>query len=300
MRVVSVLPSATETVFALGHGSDLVGRSSECDYPEAARHLPAVMRPRTWDAHASSAAIDRRVRTARAENESLYVLDIPLLRDLRPDVLLTQDLCGVCSVTGPEVQAACADAGVRPEVVSLTPRNLEEVWSSIETVGRALDDPTAGRTLATNLRSRTRRHRKIANPRVAVMEWLDPPILAGLWVPEMIEAAGATPLGPLSGEPGRRTTWAAVASERPDLVVLSPCSFSVHRTRAEFADTALRYEVARCKGAAFGTYVADEAYFSRPGPRLADGVDLLRHLLDREDWVPPMPVVPLSSAEAPA
>ena len=144
MRVVSVLPSATEIVFALGHGAELVARSAECDYPPEAKRLPVAMRPRTLDAERPSRAIDQRVREARARNESLYDLDSDLLRTVRPDLLLTQSLCGVCSVTEQEVQAACDLAGVRPEVVSLAPTNLAEVWASFTTVARALRDPDAG------------------------------------------------------------------------------------------------------------------------------------------------------------
>jgi iron complex transport system substrate-binding protein len=300
MRVVSVLPSATETVCTLGHGAELVGRSSECDFPIEVQRLPAVMRPRTWDSDAPSAEIDARVRSARARSESLYSLDIPLLRQLRPDLLLTQDLCGVCSVTGPEVQSACESAGVRPEVVSLTPRNLIEVWDTIETVGRAVRDESAGHTLAETLRARSRPVVPASGFRVAVVEWLDPPILAGLWVPEMVRAAGGRYLGPGPGEPGVRTTWADLRSKRPDLLLLSPCSFSVERTRSELACPRLRDEISGFETTSRGGFVADESYFSRPGPRLADGIDLVRHLLDQESWVPPMPVSPLSAGEVPA
>ena len=132
-----------------------------------------------------------------------------------------------------------------------------------------------------------------------MVEWLDPPILAGLWVTEMVEAAGATSLGPRAGEPGIRTSWEAIAAAGPDLVLLSPCSFSIGRTRSELADPRLRSEVTRCRRARFGTFLADEAYFSRPGPRLADGVDLMRHLIRNEAGKPPMPVAPLPG-EAPA
>lgn len=292
MRVVSVLPSATEMVFALGHGPELVGRSSECDFPIFARSLPAVMRPRTWDADAPSEVIDARVRAARDRNESLYTLDIPLLRELRPDLLLTQDLCGVCSVTGPEVQSACAEAGVRPEVVSLTPTTLSEVWDSVETVGRALRDAPSGRSLAGSLRARTASVSGPSGPRVAVVEWLDPPILAGLWVPDMIRAAGAIPIGPGAGEPGIRTTWEEIHARGPDLLVLSPCSFSVERTELELDRPDLRQQLLLGGQPPLGTWVADEAYFSRPGPRLADGVELVRHLISREAWRPPMPARP--------
>ncbi|EQD46871.1 substrate-binding protein of ABC transporter, partial [mine drainage metagenome] len=133
MRVVSVLPSATEIVFALGRGHELVGRSAECDYPAEVRSRPVVMHPRTLDSLAASGEIDARVTAARARGESLYRLDVDRLRELRPDLLLTQDLCGVCSVTGDEVERACRDAGVHPAIVSLTPRRLEEVWASVET-----------------------------------------------------------------------------------------------------------------------------------------------------------------------
>src|SRR5208282_467185 len=196
MRVVSLLPSATEIVFALGHGSELVGRSVDCDFPDAARALPVVMHPRAWDNDAPSSVIDERVRRARSSGESLYELDMERLRELRPDLLLTQDLCGVCSVTEQEVGEACQRAGIHPEVVSLTPRTLEDVWRSVDVVGLALGDPAAGARLSRTLRSRSKRLPSPTRPRVAVVEWLDPPILAGLWTPDVVEAAGGQPVGP--------------------------------------------------------------------------------------------------------
>lgn len=292
MRVVSVLPSATEIVFALGHGDDLVGRSAECDFPAAVLSRPVVMRPRTWDADAPSRVIDARVTATRARGESLYVLDIPEIARLRPDVLLTQDLCGVCSVTGPEVEEACSRAGVRPKIISLTPRGLEEVWASVETVARELRDPDPGSALARTLRARSQPTRRGGStPRVAVVEWLDPPILAGLWVPEMLRAAGGEPVGPQAGEPGARTSWEAIAAEEPDLVILSPCSFSVERTRRELARPEVRRALVELGEPPRGVFLADEAYFSRPGPRLADGIDLVRHLIEGIEWESPMPVL---------
>ncbi len=300
MRVVSVLPSATEIVWALGHGAELVGRSAECDYPEAVRSLPVVMRPRTLDAERPSREIDARVRTARGRLESLYELDLDLLRRLDPDLILTQDLCGVCSVTDAEVAAACAKADVAPRIVSLTPRTLEGVWRSVETIGRALDDADAGRTLAGQLRTRARRSGAIAaRPSVAVIEWLDPPILAGLWTPDIVRSAGGTSPGVRSGRPGIRTDWTTLAGSEWDLAVLSPCSFSVARTRHELESPRLRAEVDRLRPT-LGTFVADEAYFSRPGPRLADGIDLLRHLIDRTRWDAPMPFGPITPGAATA
>jgi iron complex transport system substrate-binding protein len=289
MRVVSVLPSATEIVCALGHGPELVGRSEECDFPSEVKSLPAVMRPRTWDSGRSSREIDDRVQKVRGSGESLYELDVDLLRSLDPDLLLTQDLCTVCSVTDAEVAAACAKADVAPRIVSLTPRTLSDVWLSIEAVGRALDDPERGHAFARELRARCAPPRSPgARPRIAVVEWLDPPILAGLWAPDMIRAAGGSTTGARRGRPGTRTSWTELAELAPDLMILSPCSFSVDRTRRELADPRLARDVARVHPPR-GIFLADEAFFSRPGPRLADGVELLRRLLGGSLGSPPMP-----------
>ncbi|MGB6501470.1 MAG: ABC transporter substrate-binding protein [Thermoplasmata archaeon] len=289
MRVVSVLPSATEIVFALGHGAELVGRSAECDYPVEARTVPVVMHPRAWDQDRPSGEIDARVRSVRSTGASLYTLDVERLRALRPDLILTQDLCGVCSVTDREVEEACAQAGVRPNVVSLTPRRLEDVWRSVATVATALRDPGAGGRLLEGIRNRVLRHSPEATTRVAVVEWLDPPILAGLWTPDIVRSAGASPLGPEPGAIGQRTTWDEIADLRPELLILSPCSFSVDRSRKELADGRIAAGV-RAVAPAMGTFVADEAYFSRPGPRLADGVELVRSLVHGDASAYPMPV----------
>ena len=289
MRIVSLLPSATEIVCALGHGAELVGRSAECDYPPEVRRLDVVMRPRAHDFDAPSAAIDRRVVEARSRSESLYTLDLDRLRALAPDLLLTQDLCGVCSVTDSEVMEACAAVGIRPAIVSLSPRTLPEVWSSVERIGEALGDPVSGRRLASSLRERARGGSS-RGPRVAVVEWLDPPFLAGLWTPEIVEAGGGTPVGPAAGEPGVRTTWPEIAALAPELLILSPCSFPVERTRSELADESLAARVDSVTPFR-GTFLADEAYFSRPGPRLTNGVDLVRRLLRRTPGTSAMPVV---------
>lgn len=292
MRIVSLLPSATEIVVALGHAPELVGRSAECDFPPAIRHREVVMRPRVQDFERSSAEIDERVRGARQREESLYTMDVEALRRLQPELILTQDLCGVCSVTGDEVRSACEEAGVHPRVVSLTPRRLAEVWESVRVVADALGDRRAGDVLASHLEHRARSRPELSgSPRVCVVEWLDPPILAGLWVPEMVMAAGGEPLGPKPGEPGERTTWSAIGESKPDLVVLSPCSFSVDRTRREIDHGGLDPSLSALDPRR-GLWLADEAYFSRPGPRLADGIDLLRARLWDEPYTPPMPARP--------
>jgi len=292
MRIISVLPSATEIVHALGHGSELVGRSSECDYPDEVRKLPVVMRPRTLDSDRPSREIDARVRRARGRNESLYELDLGLLRTLNPDLLLTQNLCSVCSVTEEEATSACARAGVEPRVVSLAPTNLADVWNSVETVGAALENPDEGSRLADTLRARTRPDSSSGRS-VAIVEWLDPPILAGLWTPDLVVAAGGRPIGPRRSEPGARTSWSELARHPPDLLVVSPCSFTVARTRRELDENTTLSAAVRAVRPAMGTFLADEAYFSRPGPRLAEGAELIRDLLKGGGIRAPMPVDPL-------
>ncbi|HZY71415.1 MAG TPA: cobalamin-binding protein [Thermoplasmata archaeon] len=300
MRVVSVLPSATEIVCALGLRGSLVGRSEECDYPPSVRELPVVMHARSADTDRASAEIDVRVQAARRAGASLYTLDVATLAALRPDVILTQDLCGVCSVTTDEVADGCARAGVSPRIVTLTPRTLADVWASAETIGASLGVPERGQELASGLRTRSMPGSAgDRRPRVAVVEWVDPPILAGLWVPEMIGSAGGDPVGPAPGEVGERTTWPEVADRHPDLVIVSPCSFSVERTRAELRASRTARGLLRLRPP-LGTWILDESYFSRPGPRLANGVALLRALVRRElaadgganpTWMPLLPPV---------
>jgi len=290
MRVVSVLPSATEIVWAIGHGAELVGRSAECDFPAGVLDLPVVMRARTLDSSDPSAVIDARVSSARSQGNSLYELDIKLLKQLQPELLITQDLCGVCSVTEAEVAEACARAGVAPQVLSLTPRTLENVWASISTVAQALGDRGSGTKLRTSLEERSRiSATSSTHPRVAVVEWVDPPILAGLWTSEIVQSAGGTSIGPAAGIPGERTSWPALATRDPDLLVISPCSFSVPRTLRELADPKIGDGVGRFSPR-LGIFVVDEAYFSRPGPRLADGVELIRALIGGQHVHFPMPV----------
>ncbi|MEM0129726.1 MAG: cobalamin-binding protein [Thermoplasmata archaeon] len=288
MRVVSLLPSATEIVAALGHAGDLVGRSAECDYPPEIRSRRVVMRPKVDDFEKDSASIDARVREVRSRDESLYAIDLDALRSLRPDLLLTQDLCSVCSVTEHEVVRACARSGVSPRIVSLRPTRLGEVWESVRTVARALGDEPAADRLLESVGVRA----SAAPPsgrRVAVVEWVDPPIVAGLWTPDIVACAGGLPYGAVPGKPGERTRWDTIVRDAPDLVVLSPCSFSVDRCRLEIArsDAGPALDSLASSGE---VVLADEAYFSRPGPRLADGVGLIRRLLEGGPCTGPMPV----------
>ena len=276
MRVVSLLPSATEIVCALGERAALVGRSEECDYPDSVRDLPVVMQARWPGRDGSSAQIDRQVRAVRGRGESLYRLDLGELRRLRPDVVLTQDLCGVCSVTETEVESACREAGLAPQIVSLTPRTLREVWETFHRIAEALG--IAGPLPEPLATEPTGAGPAPAHPpTVAVVEWLDPPILAGLWTPDVVRAAGARPLGPTAGAPGQRVTYDELATLDPELVILSPCSFDLRRTRTELRSAPVTQGLSALHPP-LGVWLADEAYFSRPGPRLAQGVRLVAAL----------------------
>jgi iron complex transport system substrate-binding protein len=292
MRVVSLLPSATETVCALGRRSALVGRSEECDFPPEVRELPVVMRARTLDSSRPSAEIDARVRATRSDDQSLYDLDVPLLTRLAPDLVLTQDLCRVCSVTDAEVLQACQAARLEPRLVSLTPRDLPGVWDSIDAVGQAIGAGAAATRLSTGLRRAAARAQDGGRdrPRVAVLEWVDPPILVGLWGPDIIVAAGGTPVRGASGQPGIRVTWPELQHLAPDLVVVSPCSFGVARTRVEIAGAQEPREGLDHLAPSLGVWLADEAFFSRPGPRLGQGIRLLSDLIAGRRPHGPMPV----------
>jgi iron complex transport system substrate-binding protein len=286
-RVLSLLPSATEIVHGLGCGDRLVGRSEECDYPPEVCDLPVVMRARMWDSARPSSEIDRRVQETRGRAESLYQLDLDLLRQLAPDLILTQELCGVCSVTESEVLAACRSSDLAPQILTLTPRRLSEVWNSIQLVANALRVPDRGAKFVSRISEATRVSGSPPRAGVAVIEWLDPPIVAGLWTPDMIFLAGGTPVLSTPGRPGVRSTWADLERIGIDLLLLSPCSFSISRTLEEMEDADIAASVGSVP-TPLGTWIVDEANFSRPGPRLLCGVLLIRSLIHSS--VPPADV----------
>lgn len=290
MRVVSVLPSATEIVCAVGARTALVGRSAECDYPSGIEGLPVVMQAKSLGAEHSSREIDARVRAFRARDESLYAIDLARLAELRPDLLLTQDLCRVCSVTDDEARAACAQAGVAPRILSIAPRSLSEVWASVATIGAAVGRAEQGRRLSEELAARTPPAGRGSRPRVLVLEWIDPPIEAGLWTPELVESAGGRPWSRADTGTAHDVDLGTIAADPPDLVIVSPCSFPVERTRRELEGTELGGRLARLR-VPRGVWLADEAHFSRPGPRLAEGRDLVERLLRGDRPSGRLPVV---------
>jgi iron complex transport system substrate-binding protein len=282
MRIVSLLPSATEIICRLGLLDDLVGRSNECTYPPEVLSRPVVTAARIDPTELESVEIDRLVRASVADGRSLYAVDAALIDGLRPDVIVTQDLCAVCAVSSGELGSACP---VGAEVVSLDPGTLEEVATSIETLAARLGVPERGREVAGEMRSTIEAVRRstagLPRPRVFVAEWIDPPFVPGHWLPGMIEAAGGEAILGEDGRPSHPTTWDAVAAADPELIVIAPCGFSAEEAARRSSDVAFELIAPRARI----VVVDGDGYYSRPGPRLAEGVRQLGHLL-HHDVVP--------------
>jgi len=279
-RIVSLLPSATEIACALGFAHDLVGISHECDFPAELRGTPVLTSSRVGNG-ASSHEIDAAVRALVGSALSIYEVDQPRLAELSPDLILTQDLCRVCAVSLSDVQSAVARLAQRADVriVSLQPSRLAHVLQDIETVALALGQPERGRALRASLEVRlaaiaTRAAQAPSRPRVASVEWLEPLMLGGTWMPELIELAGGEAVAAGAGEPAPTLTLAEFAALQADVVLLKPCGFDVERTLRERAliERALRGRLAPSAR----VYVSDgNAFFNRPGPRLVESLEIL-------------------------
>lgn len=281
-RIVSFLPAGTEMVHALGAGGELVGRSHECDYPSSVQALPVVSRPSLILDDASPGAIDHAVAEQMKSGDTLYRIDEVLLRDLRPDVILTQNLCRVCAPSGDELTRAVRKFQLQPEVLFLTPRNIAEIVENIVTVGRAIGRLDEAESLVRDHDERVGKVRaavaKAPTRRVVFLEWTEPLFCGGHWVPEMISLAGGQdPLG-RAGEDSVRMDWDDVAKAQPEMIIVSPCGYRLERA-AELARKMPRISDAT-------VYAVDaNAYFARPGPRVVEGVELLAHLF-HPDLVP--------------
>jgi iron complex transport system substrate-binding protein len=278
MRIVSLLPSATEILFAVGAGPDVVGVTFECDFPTEARSRRIVSNTTLPDG-LSPSEIDDAVRAKMAAGEDLYTLDEGALRDIDPDLVVTQDLCAVCAVDITEVDQALEHLGCRADVLTLDPMTLDEVLASIATVGQATHTSERASALLLSLRERldgvTRSVASRPRPRMAVLEWTDPPFSSGHWVPDMVTAAGAEPVLGLSGERSTRIEWDAVAAATPDVIVVAPCGYRLEGAR-------LLAEQLVASGAlppGIPVWAVDaDAAFVRPGPRVVDGVETLAHI----------------------
>lgn len=282
MRIVSLVPSATEILFALGLGDEVVAVTHECDYPPAAKELPKVTRD-SLPGDLTAGQIDAAVRARTDQGEAIYELDTDALHELRPDLIVTQALCAVCAVSFDDVRAIAEQLQSKPEVISLDPRTLGEVLGDVRTLAQATDRRDAGVALVQDAAARIDRVRLAVRdrrrPRVAALEWLDPIYVAGHWTPQMIEYAGGIDLLGMAGEHSERRTWDEVAAAEPDVVVVMPCGYDAERAHAE----ALTFgERLAQLGAGEIVAVDAAAYFSRPGPRLIDGLELLAHILQPE------------------
>ena len=293
MRIVSLVPHATELLFALGLGEEIVGVTHECDYPEAAREIQPV----TYDvlpAGLSAAQIDAAVRERSEQGDSIYELDEELVRELEPDLIVTQALCHVCAVSVDEVQALAQSMPGPPRVIALDPTTYGETVGDVRTVAQATDAKDA----ALDLIARTARRADVVRlavrgtprPRVAALEWMDPVFVAGHWTPQLIEMAGGEDVLGFSGEPSRVATWEEVAAAQPEVVIVMPCGYDAARALVEAEEFADRL---RTLGADHVVAVNASAYFSRPGPRLIDGLELLAHIL-HPDRVPQAPAEALA------
>ncbi len=287
MRIASLVPSATEMLFALGLGDQVVAVTHECDYPlEAAnkRHLTRSLVP----AGLSAGEIDAEVRRLTGEGRHLYELDEPTLAELEVDLIVTQAVCEVCAVSYDDVIAVADRLPTRPSVISLDPSNLAEVLADVPRLGEAAEVADRATALRDDLERRIEAVRQAvegaSRPRVLALEWLDPPFIGGHWVPEMIEIAGGRDVLGVAGEKSRVAEWEEMAGANPEVVVAMPCGWDAVRARSEVDEHAA--EVAGLGAERIWTVDA-AASFSRPGPRLVEGTELLAHLLHPDRVGPP-------------
>ena len=293
MRICSFLPSGTEIVYALGLGDSLYGVSHECDYPADALDKPKVVRGK-FDANSmSSEEIDRVVTEMYKRGERIYEVDEAALRDAAPDLVLTQELCDVCAVSYEDVRHAASRLAYPPNVVSLDPASIGNMLEDIQMVGDLCGVPDAASAFVAELNERIDVVRSQASaaaskPRVACVEWLEPPIVAGHWIPQMVELAGGVDALAKPGEASRRITMDELAASEPDVLVLMPCGMDEVRAQEEFEALANLAEWRELPAVANGRayFVDSGAYFSRSGPRLVDGLEQMAQMVNPTDGQP--------------
>jgi iron complex transport system substrate-binding protein len=278
-------------LFALGLGSDLIAVTHECDYPAAALELPKITRD-VLPAGLSSAQIDAAVKERTLAGESIYELDTTMLRELEPELIVTQALCSVCAVSYDDVRAIATELEPEPQVISLDPHTIGEVLGDARTIAKATDRKDAAVDLIRDASARIDRIRLAVRGarrvRVAALEWLDPPFAAGHWTPQLIEYAGGEDVLGFAGEPSEQRSWEEIALAQPDLVIVMPCGYD-----AEIAHREAEMHREQLASLQAGEVVAVDAasYFSRPGPRIVDGLELLAHIIHPElvpeDSIPP-------------
>ena len=286
MRIVSLLPATTEILCALGLEERLVGRSHECDYPESIRHLPVCTEPK-FPLDDASAAVDRRIKTLVREGLSVYRVDADQLRSLNPQLVLTQNQCAACAADERQVADALylwVDA--RPAMLSMSAQSLGDVWTDVTRIAAAAGAPERGAAMVARLTARidaiAARARAIpVQSTVACIEWLDPMMGAGNWMPELVRAAGGVSLFGIAGQHSPWLHWASLVEQDPDIICLMPCGFTIDRTKKELEPLTTRPEWPRLKAVRERrVYLADgSAYFNRPGPRLVESVEMLAEMI---------------------
>jgi iron complex transport system substrate-binding protein len=289
MRICSFLPSTTEIVYALGLGDNLVGVTHECDYPPEVRDKSKVIMSFINPDELSSREIDDLIVKNRNQGKSTYLIDIEALKEANPDIILTQGLCEVCAVSGNEVIESVKAVGLTPEVISLEPNTIEEILDTILIVGYATKTKDRADELVEKLKSRIDKVKSLFSgerdrPRVFCMEWLDPPYAAGHWIPEMVELAGAINGIGKPGEPSLKVSWDDILNFAPQIIVVMPCGFNIEDTLKEIdVVTSNKYWnqlPASRKGHAY--LVDANSYFSRSGPRIVDGLEILARIIHPE------------------
>jgi iron complex transport system substrate-binding protein len=284
MQICSLLPSATEILYALHLGDSVAGVTHECDFPPDAAKKPVLIRPRV-DPKTPLAELDRQVNELVSRGESIYAVDADLLARLAPDLIVTQELCHVCAVSPDDLATALTRLPKHPRVLSLSPHSLADVWQDICRVGDATRTLIEAEALAAELAARVAKiNSRAANapkrPRVACLEWLDPFYMGGHWVPEMVAKAGGEDVLGRAGEPSFRVTQEQIETSAPDVIIVMQCGFAAERNAADFRTRGLLKTWKSSPAVRERQVYAVDAnsYFSRPGPRLADGVELLAHI----------------------
>jgi len=289
LRIVSLLPSATEIIACLGLTNALVGRSHECDYPPEIQSLPVCTQARI-KAEKTSAAIHQDVTQLIQSALSIYEIKLDVLEQLQPTHILTQDQCDVCAVSVADVETAVAKlTNSHPQIISLQPQHLADVWTDIQKVGKTLN--VATESVIENLEARVKiceqKTQSLTSedcPKVLCIEWTDPLMIAANWIPEMVKIAGGEPLFSVVGQPSPQINWESIINANPDIIIFMPCGFNLDRTRQEAMPLAQKPEWQNLHAVQSGrVYITDgNAYFNRPGPRLAESVEILADILHPE------------------
>jgi iron complex transport system substrate-binding protein len=290
VQICSFLPSATEILYALDLDDSIAGVTFECDYPSQARQKPIVVHT-VLDHRLSPKEIDRDVTQYASHGDSLYVVDMELLRRIKPELIVTQELCDVCAVSTSHLQRALHALSPQPQVLSLTPHNLADVFRDIEAVGAATGKERRARELVASLNERLAQIQakpKAESPKVACLEWMNPLFNAGHWVPEMVELAGGIDRLAIPGEYSVRIEWQQIFDLDPDVIVIMACGYNVEKAVQEYRKATFPADWQRIRAVRNGRVYAvhASAYFSRPGPRLVDGVEILYSLLHQDFWLP--------------